>query len=121
MKGDASELNLAEIKKKKKNEEGQNLFRFIIKNNLGAFEQLFQTKGKYDRIQLVVDYICEGQISKLFKVIDTHFKDAEGAKGSILIQRNPKGQSLIHVLSKNVHLMKEGINELIKFYKELIE
>lgn len=89
-----------------------------------AFERLFREKGQYDRIQLVVDYICEGQISKLFQVIDTHFKDADGAKGSILIQRNLKGQSLIHVLARNVHLMKvneKGIGELVKFYKELKE
>ena len=107
--------------KKKKNDEGTNVFRHIIKNNLQQFEKFFIEKAKYDRIQLVVDYICEGQIGKLFQVIDTHFKDAEGAKGSILIQRNQKGQSLIHVLSRNTHLLKEGIAQLTKFYKELID
>jgi len=34
---------------------------------------------------MIVDYICEGKINKLFDVIDTHFKDTEGAKGSIII------------------------------------
>lgn len=56
-----------------------------------VLEKLFKDVFKYDRIQLVVDYICEGQIDKLFAVIDSHFKDTEGAKGSILIQRNQKG------------------------------
>jgi hypothetical protein len=77
--------------KKKKSDAGLNLFRYIIKNNLANLEKVFIERGKYDRIQLVVDYICAGQIAKLFQVIDTYFKDAEGAKGSILIQRNPKG------------------------------
>lgn len=70
---------------------------------------------------MVVDYICEGQIAKLFQVIETHFKDVEGAKGSIMIQRNQKGQSLIHVLALNAHRIKEGINGLTKFYKQLVE
>ena len=52
-------------------------------------EKLFIEKG-YDKIQMVVDFICEGQISKLFSVIDKFFKDSEGAKTSILIQKNSK-------------------------------
>ena len=56
---------------------------------------------------MVIDYICEGQINNLFKVIDEHFKDAEGAKGSILIQVNMKQQNLIHVLARNGHLIKD--------------
>jgi hypothetical protein len=39
---------------------------------------------------MVIDFICEGQIDKLFQVIAEHFKDLEGAKGSILIQKNNK-------------------------------
>ena len=34
---------------------------------------------------MVVDYICEGQVSKLFEVLETKFKDTDGAKSSILI------------------------------------
>jgi ankyrin repeat protein len=56
---------------------------------------------------MVIDYICEGQIDKLFKVIDEHFKDAVGAKGSILIQKNNKEQNLIHVLARHGLLIKD--------------
>ena len=76
---------------KRKDENAPNCFRYIIKNQMVVLEKLFKDVFKYDRIQLVVDYICEGQIDKLFEVIDSHFKDTEGAKGSILIQRNQKG------------------------------
>lgn len=34
---------------------------------------------------MVIDYICEGEIAKLFEVIEKYFKHHEGAKGSILI------------------------------------
>lgn len=39
---------------------------------------------------MVIDYICEGQIQKLFEIIDKYFNDQEGAKDSILIQKNKK-------------------------------
>ena len=87
-------------------DEALNLFRYIIRNNLGQLEKLF-IAHHYDRVQMVIDYICEGQIDNLFKVIEQHFKDAEGAKGSILIQKNAKEQNLIHVLARNGHLIKD--------------
>lgn len=68
---------------------------------------------------MVVDYICEGQIAKLFSVIETHFAEHEGAKGSILIQKNQKNQTMIHVLAKNAHLIKD-INEFTKFYHQIV-
>lgn len=69
---------------------------------------------------MVIDYICEGQIDNLFKVIDQHFKDAVGAKGSILIQKNKKEQNLIHVLARNGHLIKD-IGQVTKFYEQLVQ
>jgi hypothetical protein len=53
----------------KENESAIGLFRYIIKNNLKELENLFINNG-YDKIQMIVDYICEGQIGKLFSIID---------------------------------------------------
>lgn len=67
---------------------------------------------------MIVDYICEGQIVKLFNIIDSK-KDGSGTQESnVVMQTNDKGQNLIHVLAKNAHLMKD-VNEIIKFFKQL--
>lgn len=58
---------------KKHEKDALNLFRYIIRNNMVELEQAFIQNG-YDRIQMVVDYICEGYVEKLFKVIETHFQ-----------------------------------------------
>lgn len=103
---------------RKHDKDAINYFRYIIRNQIVQLEKTFIAHN-YDKIQMAVDYICEGQIAKLFQIIDTHFSDNKGAKGSILIQKNEKGQNLIHVLAKNAHLIKD-INELIKCYKQLV-
>lgn len=78
-------LNLLDGKANQKHDkDADNLFRYIIRNNLEVLEKTF-IENDYDKIQMVIDYICEGHIGKLFKVIETHFKDLNGAKGSILI------------------------------------
>ncbi len=69
---------------------------------------------------MIVDYICEGQIVKLFNIIDSKKADATTESTNIVMQTNDKGQNLIHVLAKNSHLIKD-VNEIIKFYKQLQE
>lgn len=113
------EVQHQEVEKKKHNkDEALNLFRYAIRNQLAQLEKLLIAQ-KYDRVQMLVDYICEGQIDKLFKVIEQHFKE-EGAKGSIMIQKNDKGQNLIHVMARNGHLIKD-IGQLSKLYKQMVE
>lgn len=86
-----NDFNLNDQKIKEKHDKNaDNLFRYIIRHNLADLEKAF-IENQYDKIQMVIDYICEGHISKLFNVIETHFKHQNGAKGSILIQRNEKG------------------------------
>ena len=71
---------------------------------------------------MIVDYICEGQIVKLFNIIDSK-KNGSGSdtqENNVVMQTNDKGQNLIHVLAKNAHLIKD-VNEIIKFYKQLQE
>ena len=77
------------------------MFRYVIRHKLDELEKLFIANG-YDKMQMVIDYICEGQINKLFPSHhDLHFQNLEGAKGSILVQKNEKKQNLIHVLARN--------------------
>ncbi|CDW79015.1 nad(+) adp-ribosyltransferase-3 [Stylonychia lemnae] len=116
---DQNGIQILNGQKAKHDKDALNLFRYIIRNQVQQLEKLF-IENQYDRIQMVVDYICEGQIAKLFQVIETHFKNVAGAKGSILIQKNEKGQNLIHVLAKNAHLIK-NISELTKFYQMLVK
>ena len=43
-----------------RDENAQNVFRYAVRQGLAQVEKLLIEKGKYDRIQMVVDYICEG-------------------------------------------------------------
>ncbi len=43
-----------------KNTNHPNLFRYILKNNMPGMEQIFVSHSGYDKVQLIVDYICEG-------------------------------------------------------------
>lgn len=57
--------DLMDSVKKHNKDEALNLFRYVIRNQINQIETLF-IQNDYDRIQMVIDYICEGQIGKLF-------------------------------------------------------
>lgn len=103
-------------KKKHNKNEAITYFRYIIRKQINYLEKCF-IEENYDSIQMIIDYICEGNMEKMFSTIKEFDKDCQN---SILIQRNDKGQNLIHILARNSHLIKD-FNMITQFFKRLKE
>lgn len=63
---------------------------------------------------MLVDYICEGQIQKILQMVE----DGSANSDQIISQKNAKGQSLLHVLARNAHLVS-SIADLTAFHTKL--
>jgi hypothetical protein len=63
---------------------------------------------------MLVDYICEGQIHKIIHMVG----DGSANSDQIIAQKNAKGQSLLHVLARNAHLVA-SIDDITAFHTKL--
>jgi ankyrin repeat protein len=91
-------------------EKAVTYFRHALRTQNAMLEKVMIDNG-YDKLRVIVDYICEGKLQKILS--DQSFKATFGVT-------NSKGQTLIHVLARNVSKIQE-FGQATKFMQHLVD